>query len=77
MLHIACIEHYFLYVAILVEEDGVRVDLCMQDALFQSKWSVGVGDTMVLRSIRPPSLVRIVPDCKQWSLVLYNIYCTC
>ena len=53
----------------------MKIGLRREDALCQSKWSVGVNQIAAgLRSIWPPSLQGKLPDFKHWSFSLSHNY---
>ena len=57
-----------------VEEDSVKVDLRREDALYQSKWSVGMNQIAAgLRLIWPPSLVGVTSRF----YAFLSLYCCC
>ena len=52
----------------------MKVGLKREDALCRSKWSVGVNKVAAgLRQFWPPSLVGLLPECKDWCLSLPTI----
>ena len=54
-----------------IEKESVKVGLRKENALCQSKWSVGVDKIIAgLNESVHPHLLRILPDFKYWCLCL-------